>query len=546
SATVADIPRIEALVSKDSAAAKKSLDDELKLSIKKIRFRNDLKTAKSTTETRQIISKALADPLLDEFAWRYDCEATTNGCGPAGSLPIVKPDFAVKPFAENLFPRKVTHYTAIPNPGQSVQRFYETLNGLQMDSPRAQASLVLMIGYLRQLLASELSAPAEAATLIEYTGIDPNSPIAFGAWTSDKALDTTSSAERRAIVLRVKDRARFERAIKALQSSDSSFVNLTDYVAIGTRAIAALPAALPLGVASLRETDPKKPSKASLLSYSFVTEKEWNGLRVKAIEHRSISAGWQIANAATHIVFVGDTAILAPDLATIRDLLVHAGNGENLAGNTEFRKVIERRGDVVYFSDLKSVLGALEIDTKDSGNNINESGALNISSSSWENSHHLVFEESEWSKPLQQFHPKELTAPRELLPASTIAYYLMKVDLASVWPTELRKYFLPDDPLDKSNVWALDLKDVLAELGPECGAVVLELPPFKDFNEITWAGFCKLKSTKLSEALTAGKLFTGVGPTKDFAEVKVGKDSYFVATRKGFFLVSNHDKGLAA
>jgi len=157
-----------------------------------------------------------------------------------------------------------------------------------------------------------------------------------------------------------------------------------------------------------------------------------------------------------------------------------------------------------------------------------------------------VFEESDWSKHLLPFHPKELTAPRELLPASTIAYYLMKVDLASVWPTEFRKHLLPEDPEDKSNLWALDLKDVLAELGPECGAVVLELPYLEDFDEITWAGFCKLKSTKLSEALTAGKLFTGVGPTKDFAEVKAGKDSYFVATRQGFLLVSNHDRGIAA
>lgn len=544
SATVADIPRIEALVSKDSAAAKKTLDDELKLSIKKIRFRNELSAAKNTTEVREVISKALTEPLLDEFAWRYDCEATVNGCGPAP--PALKSDLAVKPFAENLFPRKVRHYTAIPAPGQSVQRFYETLNGLQMDSPRAQASLVLMIGYWRQLIANQLSAPAEAATLIEYTGIDPNSPIALGTWTSDKALDTTSSAERKAIVLRVKDRARFERAIQAFQSSDNSFTNLTDYVAIGTRAIAALPAALPLGVAYLRTSDTKRPSKVSLLSYAYVTEREWNGLRVKTIEHRSINAGWQIVGATTHLVFLGDTAILASDLAAIRDLLVRAGNGENLTGNTEFRKAIEHRGDIVYFSDLKSVFGALGIDTKDSGNNIKESGAFNISNSSWENSHHLVFDESDWSKPLQLFHPKELTAPRELLPASTIAYYLMKVDLAGAWPTDLRKYFLPDDSQEKPSVWALDLKETLAELGPECGVVVLELPYLKGLDDLTWAGFCKLKSTKLSEALAAGKLFTGVGPTKDFAEVKVGSDSYFVATRQGFLVVSNHDKGLAA
>ncbi len=550
SASVSDIPRIEALVSKDSAAAKKPLDDELKLSIKKIRFRNELSTAKSTAEQLEVINKALTDPSIDEFAWRYHCEAKVAGCAPANSQPTLKPDFAVKPFAENLFPNKVRYYTAILNPGQSVQRFYETLNGLQMDSPRAQASLVLMISFLRQQLATELSAPADAATLIEYTGIDPNSPITMAAWLSDKALDTTVMAERRAIVLRVKDRARFERVIQALQQSSGSFANLADYVAYGTRAVAAFPAILPLSVAAVRSVDPEKPFTGPLLNYAFVGEGEWNGLRVKTIENRSITSDWMIDHAVTHIVFVGDTVILTPDLATMRDLLVHAANptdGQYLADNTEFRKAIERRGDVVYFSDLKSVLSAFGADTKDPGYNIRESGALSISNSSWENSHHLVFEESDWSKPLLPFHPKELTAPRELLPASTIAYYLMKVDLASAWPTKLRTFFLPDDHQDTSKLWAIDFqKDVLPELGPECGAIILELPELRDFKDGTWAAFCKLKSTKLSEALSGGKFFTGVGPTKDFAEVKVGTDSYFVATRKGFLVVSNHDKGIAA
>ncbi|HEU5130820.1 MAG TPA: hypothetical protein VFT26_01910, partial [Pyrinomonadaceae bacterium] len=550
SASASDIPAIEALVSKDGAAAKKPLDNELKLSIKKIRFRNELSTAKSMAEVKEIIGKALTDPFLDEFAWRYDCEASLAGCGPANSQPALKGDFAVKPFGENLFPKKVRHYTAIPNPSQSVQRFYETLNGLQMDSPRAQASLVLVISFLRQQLANQLSAPADAATLIEYTGIDPNSPITMAAWLSDNALDTTAFAERRAIVLRVKDRARFERVIQALQQSSGSFANLSDYIGYGARAVAAFPAILPLSVAAVRSVDPKKPTKGPLLQYTFVGEGEWNGLRVKTIENRSITSDWTIEQAVTHIVFIGDTVILTPDLATMRDLLVRATrpvDRQSLADNTEFRKAIERRGDVVYFSDLKSVLRALGEDTGNSGYDIKESGALNISNSSWENSHHLVFEESDWSKPLLPFHPKELTAPRELLPSSTIAYFLMKVDLAGAWPTKLRTFFLPDDPKDTSKPFAIDFKqEVLPELGPECGAVILELPDLRDINTGTWAAFCKLKSAKLSDALSGGNLFTGVGPTKDFAEVKVGTDSYFVATRKGFLVVSNHDKGIAA
>jgi Flp pilus assembly protein TadD len=547
SATVSDIPRIEALISKDAAPVHKPLDDELTLSVKKIRFRNELRTAKSASEVRGIISKALTDPLLDEFAWRYDCEPTPNGCGPAESLPNLKRDFVVKPFAENLFPRKMTHYEAIPNPGQSVQRFYETLNGLQMDSPRAQASLVLMINFLRQRIANELSAPAEAQTLIEYTGIDPASPIVMGAWTSDGALDATALGVRRAIVLRVKDRVRFERAIQTLQSPSYNLPSIIDYVAIGTRGIAALPALLPVSLAAVRSVDSKTPSQRPVLTYAFVSEKEWNGLRVKTIEERTMSSDWQLAGSSTYVVFLGDTVILTSDLATIRDMLVHAASSnedQSLAANAEFRKAIARRGDVVYFSDLQRMLGE---DTQSSAYNINESGALNISNSSWENTHHLTFAESEWSKPLQPFHPRELSAPRELLPASTIAYYLMKVDVASLWFTTLKPLFLSDETQDSVKAWVKNLNPAqLAELGPECGAAILEIPGFKDFDGVTWIGFCQLKSSKLSEALAAGNLFPGVGPTKDIAEVKVKSDSFFFAVRKGFLVVSNHEKGLAA
>jgi hypothetical protein len=70
---------------------------------------------------------------------------------------------SVKPFAENLFPEKVRHFTAIPKPGQSVQKFYETLHGLQMDSPRAQSNLVLILAGIRQMVGQQLSAPSDAA-----------------------------------------------------------------------------------------------------------------------------------------------------------------------------------------------------------------------------------------------------------------------------------------------------------------------------------------------------------------------------------------------
>src|SRR5215213_386839 len=271
SATVSDIPRIEALISKDAASTKKTLDDQLKLSIRKIQFRNQLSTAKSVSESREIVSKALTDSSLADFAWRYDCEASVAGCTPT----TLKRDFTVKSFGENLFPKKVVHYTAIPNPGQAVEKFYETLHGLQLESPRAQSNLVLMMGGVRQMLAGALSAPADAARLIDYTGIDPDSPIALTVWTPDKAPDSAAPARRQAIVLRVKDRGRFERLVDKLQQTSGSFMNLTNYVAAGTRMIAALPALLPFSAQAVLSADVSKAGAKPLLKYTFVGEKEW-------------------------------------------------------------------------------------------------------------------------------------------------------------------------------------------------------------------------------------------------------------------------------
>ncbi|HJS23544.1 MAG TPA: transglutaminase domain-containing protein [Pyrinomonadaceae bacterium] len=545
SAGAADVPRLETLISKDSASAKKALDDELKLTIRKIRFRHELSAAKSATESREIINKALSDSSLANFAWRYHCEATVSGCGPVDTQTALKRDFTVKPFGENIFPAKVLLYTAIPKPGEAVQKFYQTLHGLQMDSPRAQSNLALVLGSFRQVVAGELSAPADASTLIEYTGIDPNAPIALAAWTPDKTPHSPLIGQRRAIVLRVKDRGRFERAVERFQNSSGSFTNLVDYLAGGTRSIAALPALLPLTAQAVLAQDPAKSKSSPRSPYSFTQDTEWNGLRIRTIEHGWLDSDWQMQRSITQMVFIGDAVILAPDLATIRELLVNANNEVGLAANAEFRKTIEQRGEVVYFSDFNTVMAEVADAGKKSDYKINESGALTIANASWENVHHLVFEESDWAKPLLPFQPKELLAPRELLPASTVAYYFMNVDLPQFWTSKLRKSFLPD--LENSKLWLLEFKqEVLPELGPECGAVLLDPPDLNDFNNVTWAAFCKLKSNKLTDALNAGKLFSGVGPAKEFAEVKVDADSYFVGVRGGFLVVSNRAKGLAA
>jgi len=561
SAAVFDIPKLEALLSKNTApvsakdkesAARKALEEEIKLSIKKIRFRHDLSLANDRKHRREIILKASSEAALADFAWRYDCELTTPGCSPAPASVNTPPDLKVKAFAENLFPQRVTHYSAIPNPGQTVQRFHQTLHGLQLDSPRAQANLIWVIGRFKEGLSQQLGAPPDAAALIDYTGINPDSPIVFGAWSAAGAPDSVSAAQRSAIVLRVKDRERFERLVENYQQKSGVFMNLTNYVAIGTRAAAALPAMLPFTAQALLSADLDQRDTFNWLSYSLVGQTEWNGIPIKSIEHRSINSDWHVTSTSTYLTFIGDIAILTSDIATIRELFSNATTASEqklLAGNEEFRRAVAAEGDIVYFSDLNAVF-ANPADKEPDAMKASESGALKFSNSMWENSHRFVFGESEWAKPLLPFHPKELSAPRELLPSSTLAYYLMKLDLASAWQTWPKTMNIRDNRFQVDPaLWSLDFgREVLPELGPECGAVLLELPEFygKEESDGTWAAFCKLKSNKLADALAAGKLFRNVGPTTGPAEIKSGEGSYFVAVRNGFIVVSNSNKGLAA
>lgn len=539
SASVADIPRLESSLSKKT--------EELKLAIKKIHFRQVLSLSKSAQQSREIIQKA--DASLANFAWGLDCESTVPGCQSATAKPSLPPDFKVKSFGENLFPQKVRHYTAIPNPAQAVQRFYQTLHGLQLDSPRAQASLILMMGGIRETLAEELGAPLDVTTLIDYTGIKPESPFVLGSWTAPGARDTTNAAHRKAIVLRVKDRERFERSVEKLQQGIGDFMALTDYVAIGARGIAAFPAILPITAQAMLDDEPDKPKTVPQLKYSFIGQTEWNGIPIKTIEYCSIDSSGDIDGAATHLAFVGDVAILTADLPTLRELLTNAATAEQelLAGNEEFRRVKDSEGDVVYFSDLKAVLADPADTSLESTRKANESGALKFANSSWDNSHRIVFDESEWSKPLLPFHPKELSAPRDLLPASTIAYYLMKLDVAGALETWPKTMNLRNRFETEQSLFALDFKkEVAPELGPECGAVLLQLPEFETMDGEIWAMFCKLKSSKLTEALTTGKLLRGTGATTTFAEVKSDSTSYFVGMRNGFLVISNSSKGLDA
>ncbi len=561
SAGVSDVSRIEALMSQQQLASSKAnadgakpnqhnLADELQLSIKKIRFRDQLASAlRAGKSPQEVVKEALADSKLADFAWRYSCEAESSACVVPGRFPSPNAKLEVKPFAENLLPQKVQHYAAAANPGQTLQRFYATLQGIQMESARSQANLALVMGSLQRAIGQQLAAPANASRLIDYTGIKPDAPISWASWIAEGAPDGTTSARRKTLILRVTDKQRFERLIETYQRNVGAFSDLPDYLAVGSRIVPALPAILPLSAKAILSDRPAKPKPTYIVTYSVVGLRELNGFQIKTFEQRRVDEAGNIESDVTYLTYLDDVAITAPNLASIRDLLSRAGSaGPTLESNPEYRRTIDAVGDIVYFSDLKSLSASFGNNTSDPTGKISESGALKFSKSAWENSHRLSFDESEWSRPLLPFTPQELSAPRELLPSSAIAYYLMKIDAPGLWAMWAKKSLNAAQLGSFATMWALDFeKEVLPELGPECGLAMLDLPGFDpSIGSPTWAAFCKLKSNKLGDALAAGKLFRGIAPAAGPVELKLGTDVFFITAKSGYLILSNRANGLVA
>jgi tetratricopeptide (TPR) repeat protein len=514
------------------------LTEEVRASIKKINLRDRL--AKATAEQRQqLLKETLADPQLARWVWtsyiRQEEQPTTRS----------ENSRQISPFGENVFPQGVTHYVALPDPNGTIQRLGDSLNGIQLDSARSQASLVLLLTSLHQQLAQEFGAKTDQS-VFEYSGINTRAPIALAAWNAAGAPRGIGSAQRKAIILRVADRDRFERSLTLYQKKLGSFDRLPEYVAGGARLLAAVPAMLPFIADVMLKEAPSEPKEEPLLSYDFVGQAELDGQPVKVFVERRVSHQGVITNDSAYLLYVGDAALLAPDLDSLRDALHRVRDGgARLAANAEFKRARESDGDAIYFSSLDELMRA---PGESDGPSMNEIGSLKISNTAWESSHHFTFKESTWSKPLVTFHPDELLAPRELLPRSTVMYYFMKIDMAAAWREWGKDVFQAGNLKNFASVWALDIeKEVLPEIGPECGVALLALPVVtaKDWNA-PWVAFIKLKSDKLERAFDAGHLFRDAAPKQGIATIKSGSGNFFVTIKSGFLVMSGTEAALVS
>lgn len=532
-----------------------SLNSEFEGAISRIRFREQLATA-SGEERQQLITKGLADPKLAEWVWyRFVKEHIDPGGAVAASKSQAAHSMKVLPLGENLFPADITYYAALPRPAIALDKLGSALDGLQLGTARAQANLVLVQSVFREQLAQQLDSPP-GATPTAYSGINFNEPVAMASWVADGAPDGIASAERKAIILRVSDRVRFERSLTLYQRSIGNFQGLPNYFSAGVRFLTVLPAILPLSAKALLDSSNAAPKETPLMKYSFVGGTEWDGHSIKVVEHRQVSSSGFLTSDAAYLTYLGDTAVLAPDLDSLRDVLTRASSGRaTLATNRDFKRLAEAKGEkgddpgeAIYLSNLRRVVADVGANGNSKKDAVTESGALKITNSTWENFYQLQFTQSDWLKPIIGFQPEALTSPRDLLPRTTTAYYFMNFDAVAGWRDWSPQLLDAKQLKDLTSVWAIDFeKEVLPELGPESGVAVLGLPDILgDKWELPWAAFSKLKSDKLAQALKDGKLLKGRAPGTGPIQVKLESGEFFVVVKGGFLVIANSKTALDA
>lgn len=557
SATSRDIARIEesarrpAPVTSEKVEGKppRSLADELRATVKKIRWRERLEASDATSRDA-LFKEAFADGDLAEWAWPYVMDYIEPP-GPRHAKPMrgkavsgdvgTKSPVDVSPLAENILPANPTLYAAIPDAGAFIRKLGESLSSIQLDSARAQAKLLLVFKVFETQFGKFFGVRA-GGSILQSSGVRPHSAAVFARWTAGGAPRGLSAAQRKAVIFRVQDRDRFEQLVASYHQF-GRFEMLPEYVSAGARFLSAFPAILPLSANMIGGPPAVQSPTAVLGSHTLIGYDACEGFPVTVFERRETLANDDVHRDTIYLAYLQDAAVLAWDWFSLRDCLVRMkGNGDTLASNPSFKQAVAAGGDVIYLSEPLVLMGTFA--RKASAPRLVERGALRISTAGWESSFDLSFGAGGWQK-LFTFKPASLKAPSVLLPRSTVAYLLMSFDFAAGWRMFASEIFGAETTNEFKAIWALDFeREVLPELGPELGAVLLGMPATaKDGKfDAPWALFVQLKSDKLNKALVEGKLIKGVA---NAPRIKLGTSDYWLAAKKGFLVLANSEATIA-
>ncbi|MGH9762365.1 MAG: HEAT repeat domain-containing protein, partial [Blastocatellia bacterium] len=481
SGSVGDIPAIEQQIERISSGPGKGASEgakkedqavlqALRSSIKQIRLRDQLNHAQDSSSRHDLIEKALADRDIANWVWHEYVEPQSEGgiASPVGgtkpaadnhsttdsgqdraqsegrtsvsSQPMTAP--AVAGLGENVFPKNVELYAAIPKPSASVTKLVSSLTNIQMESARDQASFVLFINAMKSSFGRSLGTHG-GNSAGSYAGIDLTQPIAVGRWTASGAPAGLGAARRKAIIIRVTDRERFERLLAA--GDKSGLVgSLPEAMSAVARLLGLFPAVLPTFADMLLTRDSRQREPAFAYNYGFRTTDEIKGYPVTVIEYRSSDLKGNIKTSSEYILYLGETALVAPDRLSLADVLNRLTvPGDGLGEDSSFKQAKAEGGDVIYMSDVAALFGgrAASFTTGTQASQpvstalkLKERGALRLTNGKWDSSYTFDIGNPVWAKLFSPFDPRTHSAATDLLPRSTVMYLLVKADFGKILP----------------------------------------------------------------------------------------------------------------
>ena len=533
------------------------LRGELVDASQKIDYRHRWANAVDAAARRAIYEEALGKYRLSE--WAKVALQPASASPAAMPLTIDTSRLADAPTTgESLFPQSSTLYLMAPNFEQTLAKLDAAFSGIQMEGVRDQMTFALILKAFKTRLASKLNAeatPDASATL----GIDLKSPLALAAWPAEDGPG--SAVTESAMVLRVSDRARFERMLALYQNGLGDFDSFAAVASGVVRFAGIAPALFPLGMVGLAAQNPfggaRFKQERPLNTAVYFRQESIGNLPITVIE-KLITYKTDAAERETiYVAYLGSTAIIAPTRTSLIDLLKTNPERATIKRSEAFARARAEAGEIVFFSQPGELFKSLLANTnqlKEPGDKIAsglvkalgaEYGSLRLSPSSWETVFHLNLSDGELVRAVKPFKADELSVPRELLPASTILYAGAVFDSTKLWSgLKSAGLFSEQNSLGSGEAE----KTVAPKLHGEIGVALVSIAPTLDPSQRGLPSMLlalKLKDQELAAQHRSGKLFAKAssvpGATVFGAPVVTipdGRDKLYVAVTDRYLLIA--------
>ncbi len=565
---------------------------ELDVANGKIGFRDRWNNAKDEAARRALIAEIGKDPTdVSDWAKNWLSELSANATQPptfdAAKLP------AAPTTGASLFPKKTISYVMAPNFAATMEKLDAALSGVQMATVRDQMTFALILKLLKTTLADKTGVNA-TGDAVKATGIDLKSPMALASWAAESASGEKKDATiHSAVVMRVTDRARFERTVATFQEQLGDLNSFSTITAVLSRFAGLIPAAAPVlaavitseesrGALAGKVTSASRPAMPSLTPFPCLRQEKIGDLPVLVFDKATITQSGKVHREVTYLAYLNDTAVIASSKAAMTDVIATAFNGQtSIAQSEAFAKASRQQGEIVFFSDLPSLLEPA-FDSADLGEDDLitpilkafgvESGALRISPTSWETAFDIGLAENEFTGSFKTFRADALAAPRELLPQTTLLYAGAMIDPAKMLSV-VKKLEAGSTSKPKARVTfgtkqetaearaarskqideAIE-KQLAPQMHGEIAAAIISFKPL--FGSGDWPAMvfaAKLKSGALANDMRSGKFFPGFKRLPDLTAlgspiVAIGDDdtSPYAAVTNDYFLLADSVETLKA